>query len=284
MLSQRILTLSLISTRRDRRDGSVFFPYDYRCQICYPLFSLNPFPLGGAGRFSGAAATVDLLLQPIKLISWCQFFNMLPGIKRINEMVWTKNCMLPFPLGGAGRFSGAAATGDLLLPPIKFINCCQFFNMIPGIKRISEMVWTKNCMLQGRISPQFLSDFTNRKYMKNNSSTLSFCTANCCSWFYHLPVWYKCLCNCQREFVCKAIQSMMHCSERRGQEVGCHSIESELIAIEEHGCYQGLGRLVAIHKVLPSWDHREKGGQHPILEVYYFHISLYVCEPLVPLW
>ena len=28
---------------------------------------------------------------------------------------------------------------------------------------------------------------------------------------------------------------------------------------------------------------REKGGQHPILEVYYFHISQYVCEPLVPL-
>ena len=28
---------------------------------------------------------------------------------------------------------------------------------------------------------------------------------------------------------------------------------------------------------------REKGGQHPILEVYYFHISLFVCGPLVPL-
>ena len=29
---------------------------------------------------------------------------------------------------------------------------------------------------------------------------------------------------------------------------------------------------------------REKGGQHPILEVYYFHISQCVCEPLVPLY
>ena len=25
---------------------------------------------------------------------------------------------------------------------------------------------------------------------------------------------------------------------------------------------------------------REKEGQHPVLEVYYFHISWYVCEPL----
>ena len=28
---------------------------------------------------------------------------------------------------------------------------------------------------------------------------------------------------------------------------------------------------------------REKGGPHPILEVYYFHISLYVCEASFPL-
>ena len=28
---------------------------------------------------------------------------------------------------------------------------------------------------------------------------------------------------------------------------------------------------------------REKEGQHPVLEVYYFHISCYVCEPLGPL-
>ena len=30
---------------------------------------------------------------------------------------------------------------------------------------------------------------------------------------------------------------------------------------------------------------REKGGhvQHPILEVYYFHIRLYVCEAEIPL-
>ena len=61
---------------------------------------------------------------------------------------------------------------------------------------------------------------SNRKYMKNNCTTQSFCTADCCSWFYHLPIWYKCLCNLRREFVCRALQSMMHCSERRGQEVG----------------------------------------------------------------
>ena len=62
--------------------------------------------------------------------------------------------------------------------------------------------------------------------MKNNSTTLSFCTANCCSWFYHLPVWYKFLCNFQREFVCRALQSMMHCSKRsKGTGSGhCHSI------------------------------------------------------------
>ena len=51
--------------------------------------------------------------------------------------------------------------------------------------------------------------------MKNNSTTLSLCTANCCSWFYHLPVWYsyKFLCNFRRELVCKALKSMTHCSE-----------------------------------------------------------------------
>ena len=79
--------------------------------------------------------------------------------------------------------------------------------------------------------------------------------------------------------MCKAIQSMMHCSERRGQEVGCHSIESQLIAIEEHGCYQGLlgaGQAGGNTQNSPLMGSlREKGGQHPILEVYYyFHISL----------
>ena len=29
---------------------------------------------------------------------------------------------------------------------------------------------------------------------------------------------------------------------------------------------------------------REKEGQHPVLEVYYFHISWFVCEPLRPLY
>ena len=51
--------------------------------------------------------------------------------------------------------------------------------------------------------------------MKYNSTTLFFCIANCCSLFYHLPVWYsyKFLCNFRRELVCRALQSMIHCSE-----------------------------------------------------------------------
>ena len=54
--------------------------------------------------------------------------------------------------------------------------------------------------------------------------------------------------------------------------------------IEKHGHCQGLGRMMAICKNLPSWGHWEKKeGQHPILEVYYFYISWYVCEPLGPL-
>ena len=43
-----------------------------------------------------------------------------------------------------------------------------------------------------------------------------------------------------------------------GQEVAMPLIESQLIAIGEHDCYQGLGRLMAICKILPSWDHWEK--------------------------
>ena len=53
--------------------------------------------------------------------------------------------------------------------------------------------------------------------------------------------------------------------------------ESQLIAIEEHGCYQGLlgaGQAGGNMQNSPLMGSlREKGGQHPILEVYYFHIS-----------
>ena len=54
-------------------------------------------------------------------------------------------------------------------------------------------------------------------------------------------------------------------------------VESQLIAVEEHGCYQGLigagqaGGNMQISPLIRSL--REKGGQHPILEVGNFHIS-----------
>ena len=58
------------------------------------------------------------------------------------------------------------------------------------------------------------------------------------------------------------------------------------MAVEEHGCYQGLAEVGGDAQKSPlalMRSLREKGGQHPILEVYYSHISWYVCEPLVPL-
>ena len=52
--------------------------------------------------------------------------------------------------------------------------------------------------------------------------------------------------------------------------------ESQLIAIGEHGCYQGLlgaGQAGGnTHNSPLVGSLRDKGGQHPILEVYYFHI------------
>ena len=84
--------------------------------------------------------------------------------------------------------------------------------------------------------------------------------------------------------MCRALCTVYDALLREeGRVSGLPLVESQLTAFEELGCYRGLGRLVAICKTLPSWDHREKGGQHLILEVYCFHISLYVCEPLVPL-
>ena len=53
--------------------------------------------------------------------------------------------------------------------------------------------------------------------------------------------------------------------------------ESHLIAIEEHGCFQGLlgaGHAGGNTENSPLMGSlREKVGQHPILEVHYFHIS-----------
>ena len=63
----------------------------------------------------------------------------------------------------------------------------------------------------------------------------------------------------------------------RGQEEAMPLIESQLIAIGEHGCYQGLpGARQADGNTQTSplmGSLREKGGEHPIPEVYYFHIS-----------
>ena len=54
-------------------------------------------------------------------------------------------------------------------------------------------------------------------------------------------------------------------------------LESQPIGIEEHGCYQGLPRIGQADGNTQNsplmGSQREKGGQHPILEVYYFHIS-----------
>ena len=51
--------------------------------------------------------------------------------------------------------------------------------------------------------------------------------------------------------------------------------ESQLIATGEHGCYSTepgqAGGNTQNSPLMGSL--REKGGQHPLLEVYYFHIS-----------
>ena len=53
--------------------------------------------------------------------------------------------------------------------------------------------------------------------------------------------------------------------------------ELQLIAIEEHGCYQGLigaGQAGGnTQSSLLKGSLREKGGQLPIFRVYYLHIS-----------
>ena len=110
--------------------------------------------------------------------------------------------------------------------------------------------------------------------MKNNSTTLSFCTANCCSWFYHLRVWYlyKFLCNFRRELVCRALQSMIHCSElgdRKWAATRWVTADSSW----RTGLLPGAGQAGANTQNSPLVGSlSEKGKQHHILEVYYFHI------------
>ena len=60
--------------------------------------------------------------------------------------------------------------------------------------------------------------------------------------------------------------------------------ESQLIAIEEHGFYQGLlgaGQAGGnTQNSLLMGSRREIGGRFHNFEVYYFHISLYVCATI----
>ena len=62
---------------------------------------------------------------------------------------------------------------------------------------------------------------------------------------------------------------------------------SQLIALEKHGRSQWLPQAVQedgnTQKSPLMGSLRKKEWQHPVLEVYYFHISQYVCEPLGPL-
>ena len=62
----------------------------------------------------------------------------------------------------------------------------------------------------------------------------------------------------------------------RGQEVAMPLIESQLIAIGEHGCYQGLpgdGQADGNMQNSPLMGSLREKGQHPVLEVRNFHIS-----------
>ena len=94
--------------------------------------------------------------------------------------------------------------------------------------------------------------------MKYNSTTLSFCTANCCSWFYHLPVWYsyKLLCNFWRELVCTvAYYSLWYTAQSWGTWSGLPPIwvtaDSSWKTWLLPGAARGWLRLLAIHKSSP---------------------------------
>ena len=72
---------------------------------------------------------------------------------------------------------------------------------------------------------------------------------------------------------------MMRCSERGGQEVAMPPLESQLIYSNwRTWLLAGAGQADGNMQNCPLMGLlRGKGGQHPI------HISLYVCEALVPL-
>ena len=74
--------------------------------------------------------------------------------------------------------------------------------------------------------------------------------------------------------MCRALIVYETLLRARGHEVGCRPFESQLIAVEKHGCYQGLAEAAGNTQNSPLMGSlREIGEQHPILEVYYFHIS-----------
>ena len=78
------------------------------------------------------------------------------------------------------------------------------------------------------------------------------------------PLWIRVITPCCVQ--CYWVANELSGSTELGAD--CHPIES-------HGRCQGLGRMMAIFKNLPTWDHWEKKkGRHPVLEVYYFSYKL----------
>ena len=90
-----------------------------------------------------------------------------------------------------------------------------------------------------------------------------FFTANCCTWFYHFLVWYTFLCNLCRELLWGALLFMIHCPEvARGQDVISATqwvtADSTWKTWPQPVAARVLGRMMALCKNLPSWDHWEK--------------------------
>ena len=132
------------------------------------------------------------------------------------------------------------------------------------------------------ILPLFLSGFTNRKYIGNIwKITLPPCLfvqpIAAQEFTIYLFDTHTSFYATFKESWCVEHYSLWYTAQSYGTWSGLPPIESQLIAVEEHCCYQGL--LGAgwgwwqYAKFSPHGSLRETGGQHPILEVYYFHIS-----------
>ena len=77
---------------------------------------------------------------------------------------------------------GFAVPQAHILKVILTVVCDSLHNTHQGCGRNIELHTIRQVDLQVSVMlATVLSEFTNRKYMKNNSTTLSFCTANCCS-------------------------------------------------------------------------------------------------------